>query len=49
MAFLSYFSQMSRNLEAPGFMKDFEEVLNQVQNLIAVEYNYVSNNNNYAL
>jgi len=28
-------------------MKDFEEVLNQVKNLVAVEYNYASHNNMY--
>jgi len=33
---LPYFSQAPRNLEAPGFMKDFEDVLNQVKNLIVV-------------
>ena len=45
MAFLYYFSVMPRNLEPPGYMKDFEEVLNQVKNLVAVEYNYASKNN----
>jgi len=45
---LSYFSQTPRNPEAPDYIKSFEEeVLNQVKNLIEVQYNYAFNSNMY--